>query len=42
MNTASFPDALVVQALGGGGGGIERRVTGSAREIVFSDRETVG
>jgi len=42
MNAPSFADALVVQALGGSGGGVQGRITSGTREIVLSDGETVG
>jgi hypothetical protein len=42
MNTPSLADTLVVQALGRGRGGVQCRIRRGAREIVFSDSETVG
>jgi hypothetical protein len=42
MNAPSFANALIVQTLGGCGGGIQGRITRGAGEIVLRDSEAVG
>jgi hypothetical protein len=37
MSATPFADALVVQTLGGGGGGVQRGITRSAGKIVIRD-----